>query len=1183
MTETSQHIVKISADISGLESSFKQIQNSVGNLKGKIHELVGEFLTFEAAKKLGELASEMEGLRERVGLVTKNQADFNKTMDALFGIAQRTGSSLESIIKNYADMAVSARQTGIAQSTLLVLTENINKAVQISGGSTQEAAAATTQFVKAMSLGAVGSRQFMGILNQSTFLTQELADAITGGSVPALQKMAQEGKLTTEELVKLADPAITSQINSSFEGIASGLDKALPRLENSLKNIFSKFDDGAEGTGKFASALEGLSQWLDENTEAIVAKLDTLAKAATVFVGIGTTLATSLSRVTKFLFSPLTQGRFATEELSGGLQGVTKESDKAGESTKKFGGALTNIVIPPLHNVSQEAQNFQKTLEKLKDALDLKVEEEHNKNLGLPFSEADKELKQFENTLKENKVAFGELGPAGVKAADAIRESFKKLKLEEQDAKNFKFMQMAEEEIAAHQKQVEEAAAAPFVHALENIQDAFASAFEDIFTNGVDSFGDLADKMKSVMIKAAAEIAAALVFKPVLASTVSSLLGSTAPDLARSIIKGLGVETSPGSNGLGVMNPLSSIGSSLLGSSGIFSGFNASVASALPSLFGTGAPMAGVIGPMEPGLLSGLGMTPATMGLSMVAAIAIPMIASLFGGGTPHPGASFGGTLADSTNAFQGYDLRSKHMDTTGVDQLAQTLDSIFKGLGTAGIDLNNPTIQGRIDSNGKAQFGTGSALNGGKINWNDLFDPSDATALDDAIKGLMKQLLSTADVTNKDVVEALKNMDWEGKKVSDILNDLQLASTFDNLRKQLDTSLNKDLVGIFDPALKEISDENDRYAAQLALAKQISGDVATVERLHQERLNQIQNQYAGAVDNTTTAIDALNSSLKDAQSNFKTFSDLVKTLGDFSTSLSLGSLSPLSAQDKYRIAQGAFNQTASLARLGNTQAMSDLPKVAQDFLTISREFNAGSGAYTEDFNNVQKAVDDAKAVALRQQNIAETQMTTLQAQLSEMQTQTDLLKQLVDGSTGGKYSYGGKYLQALSNPMASGLVNTKIGETTDALSQRNFGWGGASGLEVRALARAFGFTGDFGTGLMDKWLQSNQGPLLTAFDDALTAIGGTPRFKAGGGMVTPGFPYIVGESGRERFIPNVQGRIANANETASMLSVMRGDNGNGTVQAIYSLTSEIRNTNRRIETLQKQVNTNMLFRRGAA
>src|SRR5690606_5754968 len=65
----------------------------------------------------------------------------------------------------------------------------------------------------------------------------------------------------------------------------------------------------------------------------------------------------------------------------------------------------------------------------------------------------------------------------------------------------------------------------PFKNAIRGIQQAFTDAFENIFSGGVNSFRDLADAAKRILIRMAAEISSAMVFRAVIQPIVGPALG----------------------------------------------------------------------------------------------------------------------------------------------------------------------------------------------------------------------------------------------------------------------------------------------------------------------------------------------------------------------------------------------------------------------------------------------------------------------------------------------------------------------------------------------------------------------------------------------------------------------------------------------------------------------------------
>ncbi|WP_372069720.1 tape measure protein (plasmid) [Tistrella mobilis] len=142
---------------------------------------------------------------------------------------------------------------------------------------------------------------------------------------------------------------------------------------------------------------------------------------------------------------------------------------------------------------------------------------------------------------------------------------------------------------------------AAIARAGEDIQDVLANSFEQVIDDGLDGFEDLGDQIVSVMQRAAAQIAALLVFRPLVGGISTSLLGQ---DLAAQ----LGLTTSTGGvplpTGVSSTSPAGAqtsggslfggIGSIFGGGGGLFSGVSSAIDSFGYSLgFGTPAAMSG--------------------------------------------------------------------------------------------------------------------------------------------------------------------------------------------------------------------------------------------------------------------------------------------------------------------------------------------------------------------------------------------------------------------------------------------------------------------------------------------------------------------------------------------------------------------------------------------------------------
>jgi hypothetical protein len=68
----------------------------------------------------------------------------------------------------------------------------------------------------------------------------------------------------------------------------------------------------------------------------------------------------------------------------------------------------------------------------------------------------------------------------------------------------------------------------------------------------------------------------------------------------------------------------------------------------------------------------------------------------------------------------------------------------------------------------------------------------------------------------------------------------------------------------------------------------------------------------------------------------------------------------------------------------------------------------------------------------------------------------------------------------------------------------------------------------------------------------------GGPKFRAAGGPVSPSSPYIVGETGRELFIPNTGGYVVNATDTRRLLSGGRQPSTGSVTSTSNSFSSSV-------------------------
>lgn len=620
-----------------------------------------------------------------------------------------------------------------------------------------------------------------------------------------------------------------------------------------------------------------------------------------------------------------------------------------------------------------------------------------------------KALDDQKESMREMQRIFDDTAKAAKKASEeewrAIREAADKIQEESRRA--------AEEMVK------------PFEHAFERIQDSFA----DMLVEGRFSFESLIDIAK----KAAAEIASAMVIKP--------LIGG--------IAGGLGLSTSAsGSSGGGLGNSLASSainsGVGMLATQGsALYGFNTAAAQALPGIFGTGSlPWLGG----QSGLLGGLGISASTLGIG-AALMAIPMLAGSFKS-RPHPASTFGGTLTGS-GEFGDLNVLSKHIDDSYGQGAADALMGITQGLSGIGLTgFAGKAVTGGVDD-GKGFL----TVNGQTVA---TFDPNDAKAMQKALLEASLAMVDVAKITNEDLLKAFKGLQTEGKDAAVIIDELAAAAARPAQRAALNQQVSDALLGSRSGEALGLAQLDRQFDEMRKSAKELGANLEAVEELYAVKIKEAVKQLAQQQLQAATQ----------ARDQWRAANDNIR--GYRSSLLVDASVSPLSPEARLAEARSQFRDISSRAQGGDVSAIEQLQGASQAFLEVSREYFASNQGYVDAFAEVQDALSATESITARQ--------------LREAEKQTKLLEQIAgaanDNRDFGKNPDLNKALAAAtgySGNFGSGGFDAFV--RTDAVSP-------AQREVARQLVRAFGGAPGFaGGGYANGWaMVGENGPELVRF-----------------------------------------------------------------------------------------------------
>lgn len=281
--ETAQQIKQLDKE---LEAASQELQQTEQASKGVSGELQGLKTGFNAltgalaalgigttAMEIAQTADEYKNLSGRLSIAIGEHGNLQKAMDDVKNVAINTNSNLTATGDLYARLTKIGQEMKWPQEQALALTETINKAIQVGGGSAQANEAAITQLNQALGSGVLRGDEFNSIMEQSPRLAQALADGL-GVTTGKLREMAGEGKLTTE--------VVTSALLSQSEAISAEFAKFPTTIGASIENLKTAWTvyigEADAATGASAKVAEAI-KFVAENLDTIVSTL-TLAGQA---------------------------------------------------------------------------------------------------------------------------------------------------------------------------------------------------------------------------------------------------------------------------------------------------------------------------------------------------------------------------------------------------------------------------------------------------------------------------------------------------------------------------------------------------------------------------------------------------------------------------------------------------------------------------------------------------------------------------------------------------------------------------------------------------------------------------------------------------------------------------------------------------------------------------------------
>lgn len=217
------------------------------------------------AKSVADTADEFRNLEARVKLATGEGPLFQAAFDGVAQVALRTNTALNETGTLFARLAKAGTEAGqsaqLAQDNALRLTETINQAIQLSGGSADSSRAAITQLIQGLQSGVLRGEEFNSVMEQAPRLAQAMANGL-GVTTGELRNLAGQGALTAEVVMKA--------LRGQADVVANEFSKLPPTVGRALQNLTTQWtlyvgqaDNGLVSSANAAKVINALASNLD--------------------------------------------------------------------------------------------------------------------------------------------------------------------------------------------------------------------------------------------------------------------------------------------------------------------------------------------------------------------------------------------------------------------------------------------------------------------------------------------------------------------------------------------------------------------------------------------------------------------------------------------------------------------------------------------------------------------------------------------------------------------------------------------------------------------------------------------------------------------------------------------------------------------------------------------------------
>ena len=323
-------------------SSVEAIGHQLGQAKAQLLAFVGLQSAGSAIAGLARSADSYANLSAKIKLATTSQGSFNQAEAAIFAISQRTSTSLDATATLFGRLTGALKDQGGSQREVLGLTETINKALAVSGATGAETASTILQLSQAFASGTLRGDELNSVNDAAPRLMKALA-ASMGVSIGELRKLAEAGKLTSEQLRIAFSGDQAKKIAVEFSQLPLTIERGLTQLDNAFTRFIGQQDKASGTSAAIAQTIQGLSQNFTGLADVVgVVVIAALGRLIANLATTGTAKIQGMRETRRLAMEELAQAR-AAESAAQAEMARARALNLAGGSTARATAAEATL------------------------------------------------------------------------------------------------------------------------------------------------------------------------------------------------------------------------------------------------------------------------------------------------------------------------------------------------------------------------------------------------------------------------------------------------------------------------------------------------------------------------------------------------------------------------------------------------------------------------------------------------------------------------------------------------------------------------------------------------------------------------------------------------------------------------------------------------------------------------